>query len=249
MFDPSIQRVVPVAVPRPVTFKNESASVLIVTPLVLFGEKVLCPLAVKVCPLATVAPPLAVIKPVAVKALLTVVVPVEAPRAKVVAAPPTFKVVAVVLNRSALVLVVVIEPPLTATFPPAVTLPVRVDVLSIVSVPLAWILPELEMETPVVPYPPPITAESIVVTAPAALIAVAFGKLKVALLIVAVPVAAPKARVVAAPPMFKVVAPVLNRLPVVLVVVTEPPLTATLAAAVTLPVRVDVPSMVKLPLA
>lgn len=43
---------------------------------------------------------LAVRVPVTVKALLTVVVPVPAPILKVVAAPPKFKVVAVVLSRS-----------------------------------------------------------------------------------------------------------------------------------------------------
>ena len=40
LFDPSIQSVVPVAVVKPVKLKKESASVLMVTPLVLFGEKV-----------------------------------------------------------------------------------------------------------------------------------------------------------------------------------------------------------------
>src|SRR5579884_1964291 len=75
----------------------------------------------------------------------------------------------------------------------------------------------------------------MVAKAEAALMAVAFGRAKVALLIVAVPVAAPKAKVVAAPPTLTVVAFVLNRLPVVLVVVTEPPLAATFPAVVILP--------------
>ena len=38
--DPSTQRAVPVAVVRPVTLRKESVSVLMVTPLVLFGVKV-----------------------------------------------------------------------------------------------------------------------------------------------------------------------------------------------------------------
>src|SRR5579884_1713018 len=75
----------------------------------------------------------------------------------------------------------------------------------------------------------------MVVTAEEALIAVAFGKLKVALLIVAVPEPAPKAKVVAAPPTLRVVAVELNRLPVVLVVERVPPLTATFPAVVLLP--------------
>ena len=56
--------------------------------------------------------------------------------------------------------------------------------------------------------------------------------------IVAVPVAAPRLRVVAAPPIFKVVAVALKRLPVVDVVVTEPPLTAMFDARVSAPAAV-----------
>ena len=82
-----------------------------------------------------------------------------------------------------------------------------------------------------------------------ALKVVAFGKVTVALLILAVPLVAPRLSVVAAPPTLRVVAVVLNKLAVVWVVVSEPPLTATLAAAVTLPVSVEMPSMVKVPLA
>src|SRR5579884_1888200 len=92
-------------------------------------------------------------------------------------------------------------------------------------------------------------AESMVAKAEAALMAVAFGKDKVAFLIEAVPVAAPIVKVVAAPPTLSVVAVALNRLPVVAVVVIEPPLTARLPAVVTLPVKVEVPSTVKVPLA
>ena len=66
--------------------------------------------------------------------------------------------------------------------------------------------------------------------------AVALGKEMVALRIVAVPVVAPRVRLVAAPPIFNVVAVVLNRLAVPAVVVSDPPLKAPLPAEVTLPV-------------
>jgi len=152
LFDASIHRPAPVVVARPVIFKNESESVLTVTLFVPFGEKVDWPLAVKVCPVATVAPALAVISPVAVKALLTVVVPVEAPMLTAVASPPMFTVVAFVLNRVAIpVEVVVISAPLTAKSAAAVTFPVKVDVPSTVNVPLAWMFPVLLIETPVEP--------------------------------------------------------------------------------------------------
>ena len=75
-------------------------------------------------------------------------------------------------------------------------------------------------------------------------------KLAVKLLFkVVVPVPAPTAMVVAAPPMFRVVTPELSKLKVPAVEVRSPPLTATSAAAVTFPVRVEVPSMVRVPLA
>lgn len=70
-----------------------------------------------------------------------------------------------------------------------------------------------------------------------------------AFLIVVVPEVAPKVTVVAAPPMLRVVALALKRFPVAAVVVTEPPLTATLPEVVTLPVRVEAPSTVNAPLA
>jgi len=62
--------------------------------------------------------------------------------------------------------------------------------------------------------------------------AVAFGKDKVALLMVVVPVAAPKFNAVAAPPTFRVVAVVLNRFPVVWLVATVPPLALIVPVAV-----------------
>src|SRR5437879_4645339 len=80
-----------------------------------------------------------------------------------------------------------------------------------------------------------------------ALIAVAFGNESVALLIVAVPVAAPSASVVAAPPMFTVVAPVLKRLPVVFVVESVPPFAAMLPVTVVSPVTPSVPATEVLP--
>src|SRR5882672_9946508 len=74
--------------------------------------------------------------------------------------------------------------------------------------------------------------------------AVAFGRDNVALLIVAVPVAAPRESVVAAPPTFNVVAPVLKRFTVVEVVVSEPPFTAILPAVVMLPVAPAIEKLV-----
>src|ERR1700728_1971732 len=91
------------------------------------------------------------------------------------------------------------------------------------------------------------TAESIVVTALAALIAVAFGRERVVLLIVVVPVFLPMLTVVAAPPRLTVVAVVLNRLPVVEVVESVPPLTAALPEVVILPVATIVPLVEILP--
>ena len=72
---------------------------------------------------------------------------------------------------------------------------------------------------------------------------VALGRVRAALLIAAVLDVAPRVRVVAAPPMFKVVAVVLKRFAVVLVVVRLPPLIAKLPDVVASPVN---PVMVKL---
>src|SRR5579863_4306806 len=77
----------------------------------------------------------------------------------------------------------------------------------------------------------------------------AFGNARVVLLMVVVPEFLPILTAVAAPPMLRLVAPVLNMLPVPAVVVMEPPLTARLPAVVTLPVRVEIPLMVKAPAA
>jgi len=117
-----------------------------------------------------VSVPLAVSVPVEVSALFTVVVPVDAPSETVVAAPPTFRVVALVLKREAV--------------------PTKVVVMSA-----------------------PFTAKSPVIVAE--------------LFTVVVPLDAPSETIVAAPPIFKVVALVLKRLPVVAEVVSDPPLAAT----------------------
>ena len=59
-----------------------------------------------------------------VKLLARVVVPLPAPKLKVVAAPPILKLVALVLNKVAVALLVVKSPPLTATSPEVVMFPV-----------------------------------------------------------------------------------------------------------------------------
>lgn len=76
-----------------------------------------------------------------------------------------------------------------------------------------------------------------------ALNTVAYGKEIVALLIVAVPVVAPRVKVVASPPIDRLVAVVLKSVAVALVVVISPPFTAISPAVVMLPV---VPSKSKL---
>src|SRR5205085_1706184 len=133
-----------------------------------------------------------------------------APSETLVPAPAMFTVVAPVLKRFAVPAVVVTDPPLTAALPAVVTLPVSVDAPSTVSVPLAWTLPAFETLTPVAPYPPPTVRESTEAAALLAVNVVALAKFTVALLIVAVPVAAPSVSVVAAPPMERLVAPVLK---------------------------------------
>src|SRR5579863_3908358 len=65
----------------------------------------------------------------------------------------------------------------------------------------------------------------------------AFGNARVVLLMVVVPEFLPILTAVAAPPMLRLVAPVLNMLPVPAVVVMEPPLTATVPAVVILPLE------------
>ena len=121
------------------------------------GVKIEDPDAFNGCPLDTVNPPFSVASPVRVdvpstdRLLLIVVVPLVAPREIVVASPPMFSVVAVVLRRLKVPWFVVMLPPFTARFAPAVTLPVKVETPSTVSVPLAWISPDDEILTPDVP--------------------------------------------------------------------------------------------------
>jgi len=128
LFDPSLQRTLPMLVCNPFNVRGLVALVLMVTPFVPVGEKVDCPLAMN--------EPLAVAAPVTVRPLLTVVVPVVAPRLSAVEAPPMLTDVATVLKILAVVAVVVREPPLSAKLPEEVMLPVRVDVPSMVKLPL-----------------------------------------------------------------------------------------------------------------
>jgi len=178
----SRHNVSPVTVCNPLSITVELALVLKVISLEELGVKTAEPLALKACPEDIVAPPLKVERPVnalvpnTLKLLFTVVVPVFAPRKIVSASPPMFSVVAVVFKRLKVVWFVVKFPPLTARFAPAVTLPVRVEVESIVKVPLACMFPAFEILTPVVPYPPPIDRESKEARADVPLIAVALGK-------------------------------------------------------------------------
>ena len=134
LFELSRHKAVPVADCNPARIMVESASVLKVMSLVESGEKVEAPLAVKLCPVAMVAPALKVASPVVVKALFTVEVPPVAPKDNVVAAFPIFKVVALVLNREAVVEVVVKSPPLTATSPAVVMFPEAPVKLKLVAV-------------------------------------------------------------------------------------------------------------------
>jgi hypothetical protein len=193
------------------------------------GVNVDWPNAVKVFPVATVRAP------------FTVVVPLVAPSEIAVAAPPILRVVAVVLNKLAVVFAAirseVVAPSMVMPFE-AVTAPVRRDAPSTVNVPFAWMSPAFEIVTPLVPaYPPPTVRVSKLAVAPVALIVVAFGSERVSFLIVAVPVVPPIFTVVAAPPIFMVVAPVLKRLADEFVVVNDPPLTAMLPVVVISPVE------------
>jgi hypothetical protein len=141
-------------------------------------------------------------------------VPVDAPNETVVAAPPIFRVVAVVLNRFAVVfeeIMSAVAPPLTVIPFEAVTRPVKVEAPVTVRFPSALTSPVEDRVTPVEPYPPPTETSLMVRVAPPALRAVAFGSSTVELLTVIVPDEAPNETVVAAPPIFRVVAVVSNR--------------------------------------
>jgi hypothetical protein len=186
--DPSTQIGVPVLACNPLIARNEVPLVVIATFPVL-GVNETGPVVVSIL----LAPK--------VRLLLIVVVPEVAPKVTVVAAPPIFKVVAVVLNKVAIDLSVVIsacEVPLTLMPLYAVTKSLRSEVPSIVNAPLAWITPRLEIDTPVPLYPPPVVREFVLTAAEPALIDVALGKLIVAPLRVSVPVVAPIVKLVAA---------------------------------------------------
>ena len=90
----------------------------------------------KVVALIVVVVPFTVKLPVTVRLLLTVVVPVLAPRLTVVAAPPTFNVVTVELKTEAVVLVVAIAGEAPFKFNAVALVPVIVG-LPIVNVPVA----------------------------------------------------------------------------------------------------------------
>ena len=89
-----------------------------------------------------------------VKLPLTVVVPPAAPSETVVAAPPMFKVVAIVLNKLAVVfweMMSALEAPLTMTPLCALKVPETVAVPSTVKLPLVERSPALVMVVPVEP--------------------------------------------------------------------------------------------------
>jgi hypothetical protein len=84
-------------------------------------------------------------------AFLIVAVPVVAPNASVVAAPPMLRVVAVVLKRLPVVAVVVREPPLSAILPAVVTAPALVTVKLVELMRLVKLVPEKLRALPMVP--------------------------------------------------------------------------------------------------
>ena len=173
--------------------------------------------------------------------LFKVVVPVPEPRVTVLAAPPMLRVETPELRRLKVLVVEVRLLPLTARSEESVTAPVKAEVPWIVRLPKAWISPELSRVVPLEPYPPLIVTELKLAAAFGALMVVALGSERVRLLMDAVPVVAPIFNVVAAPPMFKVVAVVLKRFPVVAVVAIVPEF------AFTLPVNVDTPVTPRVP--
>ena len=235
-----------------------------VTLLPAVGVKTEFPLAWKLLFAVRVAETVAELR--TARLLLSVVKPLEAPIAIVVAAPPMFNVVAPVLKRLPIVAVVAIVPefaltlpvrvdtpvtarvefsvvaPVTPSVPPADTFPFNEELPFIDKLPKAWISPELSRVVPLEPYPPLIVIELKLAAALGALMVVALGRERVRLLIVAVPEFLPILTVEAAPPMSRVETVELRRLKVLAVEVRLPPLTATLPAVVILPVE---PVMVK----
>jgi hypothetical protein len=240
-FAPFIHNVVPVLEVRPLSMRFEVPEEVIVTLSLEAGVKETDPVVVRDWP-----------EPRA-KLLLTVVVPVAAPMFTVVAAPAILTVVALVLKRLAIREVVVSEPPLAAMFPLAVRLPLLATVNSVTPDSEAVMISSFSIWLKIATALPVAPRESGWVTCraeigePVPIPTKALGATTFVLLMVVEPVEAPRANVVAAPPMFKVVAPVLNRLAIREVVVSEPPLAAKLPAVVILPVPRIVPAVVILP--
>ena len=197
---------------------------------------------------------------------LTVVVPPAAPIETVVAAPPMFKVVAVVLKTLA---VVAEEAAMVAAVAPvkfkAALAPPRFKAVALVKVTVGLrieaVPPLAPMFTAVVAAPNKLPVKALVLktdAVPVEVVAIAglaplmfrvvrLAKVTVGLLMVAVPVEAPMLNVVAAPPMFKVVALALNRaavVPVVVRAVLVPLLMAMLPAVASEPVKLAVLLMV-----
>ena len=184
--------------------------------------------------------------------LFKVVVPVPEPRVTVLAAPPMLRVETPELRRLKVLVVEVRLLPLTARSEESVTAPVKAEVPWIVRLPKAWISPELSRVVPLEPYPPLIVTELKLAAANAALRIVALGSESVVLLMLAVPEFLPILIVVAAPPMLKFVATVLNKVAVAfeeIRLALDPPPIVTPFEAVTAPVKVDAPSIVKAPCA
>ena len=182
---------------------------------------------------------------------MIVAVPLDAPRLSADAAPPIFRVVALVLNRLAVVAVVVNEPPLIAALPAAVKPPSVVispfeATVNLVAPPDEAVRRSEELRLLMIsaalpPYPPCICATAIGELVPTP--SIPLGTESTLLLTVVVPDPAPILTVDAAPPIFRVVAFELNRLAVVAVVVKDPPFTATFPEVVILPLE---PVIVKL---
>jgi len=240
-FDPFIHNDVPVFEVKPLSMRLEVPEEVIVTLSPEAGVRETLPVVVKVWLLPMV------------KLLLTVVVPVAAPILSVVAAAPKLIVVALVLKRLAVVAVVVRDPPLAATLPLAVRLPVLPTVNSVTPDSEADKISSFSVWLKTATALPVAPRESWWVTcraeagAPVPIPTKAFGATTLVLLMVVVPVVAPILSVVAAPPMFKVVAVVLKRLAIAVVVVRDPPLAAMFALEVILPVAKTVPLVVILP--
>ena len=213
--EPLIHRFDPDAVVRPFKVRKLEPVVLIVTLLPAVGVKTEFPLAWKLLFAVRVAETVAELR--TARLLLSVVKPLEAPIAIVVAAPPMLRVETPELRRLKVLVVEVRLLPLTARSEESVTAPVKAEVPWIVRLPKAWISPELSRVVPLEPYPPLIVIELKLAAALGALMVVALGRERVRLLIVAVPEFLPILTVEAAPPMSRVETVELRRLKVLAV--------------------------------